>query len=281
MNSFGSQGGLIALLAAAIWGTGDFVGGLATRKRNQYHVLALASLSGLVCLLVAALTKGGPWPDMASVLWSAVAGVCGGIGIAALYRGLAIADAAIVAPTAAVVGVVLPVIVGSITHGGLSPEKSGGIVAGIVGIWLVSGGSLQGARAGYSGLRLAVPAGVGFGGFFVLIVRVQPGLVFWPLVVAKAIALMFAMAIIGIRRLGMPSLPGNRLALTAGVLDAAGNVLYLLAARLTRLELAAVISSMAPGATVLLATFVSRQRISTTQKIGVGLCLIAIALILV
>ncbi len=215
------------------------------------------------------------------MLWSAAAGISGGIGIAALYRGLSVVDAAVVSPSAAVIGAVLPVLVGAALHGRLSASEWGGIAAGLAGIWLVTGGSVSGWASGAAGLRYAVPAGIGFGGFFVFIAQAPVGQVFAPLVVAKAIAVGLALAVIAARGLGIPSLVDHRLAFVAGVLDAAGNVLYLLAAQLTRFEIAAVISSMAPGATVVLATLISRQAVSTSQKVGVGVCLLAIALILV
>jgi drug/metabolite transporter (DMT)-like permease len=92
--------------------------------------------------------------------------------------------------------------------------------------------------------------------------------------------LFFAILILIFRRSRLPSFHGNGLALLAGVLDAGGNVFYLLAARLTRIELATVISSMAPVMTVILASLISKQKATTIQKLGVGFCLVAIALIL-
>lgn len=271
----------MALLAAAVWGTGDFAGGLATRGRSPYHVLVLASLTGMICLAIAAAVRGETWPSAVTVLWSAGAGISGGIGIAALYRGLAVADAAIVSPPAAVIGAVLPVLVGATLRGSLSATEWGGIAAGLLGIWLVTGGFIPGRPSGGAGLKYAIPAGIGFGGFFVFIAQAPIGQVFAPLVVSKAVAIGLAVLVIAAGRLGVPSLADHRLAFVAGVLDAGGNALYLIAAQLTRLEIAAVISSMAPGATVVLATLISRQRVSNSQKVGVGVCLLAIALILV
>lgn len=267
-------------MAAVVWGTGDFTGGLATRGRNPYHVLALASLTGMICLGIAAVLRVESWPNVVTGLWSAGAGISGGIGIAALYKGLSVADAAVVSPPSAVIGAVLPVVVGAALHGRLSANEWGGIGAGLVGIWLVTGGSVSGWASGAAGLRYAVPAGIGFGGFFVFIAQAPNGQVFAPLVVAKAVAVGLALLVVTIQGLGLPSLANHRMALLAGILDASGNVLYLLAAQLTRFEIAAVISSMAPGATVILAALVSRQAVSNSQKIGVTVCLIAIALIL-
>jgi drug/metabolite transporter (DMT)-like permease len=103
--------------------------------------------------------------------------------------------------------------------------------------------------------------------------------VFAPVIVAKIVALLLGLAVLAMRREGPPSLRGIPIALLAGVLDAGGNVFYLLAQHATRLDVAAVLSSMYPAFTVILAYFVLGQRISATQWGGVTLCIVAISLI--
>jgi drug/metabolite transporter (DMT)-like permease len=279
MDASNPLGVIVALVAAIVWGSGDFVGGRATRGRHPYQVLALVSLSGLALLLVAAFARGESWPAGVAIAWSAVAGVAGGFGIAALYQGLAIAEAAVVAPTAAVVGVILPVVIGAVLAGLPSPLKILGMAAGTLGIWLVARGSSPSASGPWHGLGLGLIAGIGFGGFFVCMAQVPREAVFTPLVIAKAVATAFALIVIGVRRLSLPSPLANPLALAAGVLDAGGNVFYLVAAHLTRLDFAALISSMAPAVTVVLAGAISRQRVSPMQWLGVGLCVAGVALI--
>jgi drug/metabolite transporter (DMT)-like permease len=279
VDSTNFLGGIAALISAVVWGTGDFVGGLASRDRNQYQILALSAFAGMVSLLIAMFIWSEPWPDPVSILWSCVAGISGAIGMASLYRGLATAKAVLVAPTAAVVSVIFPIIVGTIIRGTPGLEKWIGMAAGVAGIWFVTKASESSRDT--NGLGLAILAGFGFGGFFLCIVQTNPEAVFSPLVIAKMTALIFAILILLSRRTRLPSFKGNGLALLAGVLDAAGNAFYLLAARLTRVELAAVVSSMAPVVTVILASFISRQKVSAYQKLGVAFCLIAIALILI
>ena len=279
MDSSNVLGGIVALLSAAVWGSGDFVGGMASRNRNQFQALALVAFAGMLTLLIGMVVRSEVWPDPISLLWSVAAGVSGAIGMAALYQGLATSQAALVAPTAAVVSVVFPVVIGTLLHGAPSLEKWLGMVAGMAGIWLVTK-SLGSTRDTHV-LGLAILAGFGFGGFFLCIVQTDPRSIFSPLVIEKMSACFFAILILVLRRTRLPSLRGNGLALLAGALDAGGNALYLLAARLTRPELAVVISSMAPVMTVILAAVVSKQKISVYQKLGVGICLIAIILILV
>jgi drug/metabolite transporter (DMT)-like permease len=279
MDTSGSLGVIVALLAALVWGSGDYVGGRATRGWHPYQVLALVSLSGLVLLIIAAFIRGESWPDGRSVALSAVAGVAGGFGIAALYQGLAVAEAAVVSPTAAVVGVVLPVVIGALTAGLPSPLRILGMIAGVLGIWIVTRGSSPSASGSRNGLALGIIAGIGFGGFFICMAQVPREAVFAPLVVAKAVAAAFAVVVLLVRKVSLPSPRANPVALVAGLLDASGNVFYLVAAHMTRLDFAALISSMAPAVTVVLTGVISRQHVSRVQWLGVVLCIAGVALI--
>ncbi len=274
-------GSLVAILAASAWGAGDFMGGLAARKNSPYQVVALVSISGLLILVGAMLLRGEGFPTPQDTLWAITASISGTIGIAALYQGLASAQAALVAPTASVVGVALPVILSTIISGPPSAEKWAGIAAGALGIWLVSSSSHRAGGDNRRALLLALLAGLGFGGFFILIAQVTPGSIFSPLVVSKLTSLIFALIILRLQRARLPSLQNNWLALTAGLFDATGNVFFLLATQLTRLEFAAVLSSMSPAITVLLASLVAKQRVLTIQKVGVVICLAAIVLIII
>jgi len=277
MNPADALGGMAALLAAVVWGTGDFAGGLSTRHRNPFQILALGSLAGLICLAVAAAIRGEAWPDRSSILWSAAAGLAGAIGIASLYQGLAEAEAALVAPTSAVVSVILPVGLNALLSGPFAAAKWFGIAAGVGGIWMISRRSQDGP--GGKGLALAILSGLGFGGFFVLIAQVQHGSLFSPLVISKGVELLFAVLMLTLRGSSAPFSIRSPLPLAAGLCDAGGNVFYLLASQLTRFGLAAVISSMSPAVTVLLASAISKQKVKTIQKLGIVLCLIGVGLI--
>ena len=274
-NPFGI---LIAIVAAFVWGSGDFVGGRATRGWHPYQVLALVSITGVVLLVLAAWMRGESWAGPAVLLWGSVAGVSGGFGLAMLYRGLATAEAAVVAPTAAVVGVVLPVLIGAALIGLPTPLQGMGLAAGTIGIWLVARGAPATANAD-SGLGLGLLAGIGFGGFFVSMAQVPGGSVFTPLIVSKSVATLLGVIVVMQQRLPLLTPRANPWAVLAGLLDAAGNVFYLIAAHLTRLDFAALVSSMAPAVTVVLAGAISRQRIAPRQWVGVGLCMAGIALI--
>jgi drug/metabolite transporter (DMT)-like permease len=272
-----SAGILLALASAAVWGAGDFAGGVATKRSHQFQVLALSALSGILLLGMLAM-----WletlPSMATVRWAAAAGLAGAIGIASLYRGLAIGQAAIVAPVAAVMTAVLPVIAAALNVGLPRPSVMLGFALALAGIWLVTRTPVtDGARA--TGIGIAVAAGTGFGGFLILIGYVGRDSVFVPLAVARAVMLATGIVLMLIRGVPLPSVTSNRVALLAGVLDAAGNILYVLARQHTRPDVAAVLSSLYPISTVALAHTVSHEQVRAAQWIGIATCLAAVALI--
>src|SRR6516165_480642 len=100
-----------SLLAAFAWGGGDFSGGLATKRASVFRVVAVAHTAGLALMLAMALLTGEPIPALNSLLWGGFAGFIGAFGIVALYRALAIGRMGVVAPIAAVVTGVLPVLI--------------------------------------------------------------------------------------------------------------------------------------------------------------------------
>ncbi len=272
---------LLALTSAFIWGAGDFSGGFASRRDNQYKVLALAALSGIVVLLAAAAVRGESLPSPASALWAVLAGVSGALGLAALYRGLSLGHAASVAPTAAVIGAVLPVVFSGFVEGLPGVTRLAGFVLAGLGIWLVSQTAAQDMEISRTGFALACLAGAGFGGFFIFIAQVEPGAVFTPFIVTRCITLCVALALLRIRRLPWGPATPNPVALAAGVLDAGGNVFYLLAKQATRLDVAVVLSSLYPASTVLLSCILLKERVTRTQWLGVAVCLAAIIFITV
>lgn len=273
------RGALLGLLSALVWGSGDFGGGLATRRSSPFQTLFAATLAGLAALLSLAAIRGEALPPPADLRWSAAAGLAGAVGMAALYRALAVGSAAVVAPTSAVVGAALPVLWDSVLEGLAAPNKLAGFALGLLGIGLVARATPEANGADRRGLGAAVLAGLGFGAFFVLIAQVGPGAIWLPLAIAKSSSLGLAALALLLRGERPPAPRANPVAWLAGLLDAGGNSLYLLAQQFTRLDVAAVLASMYPASTVLLARLVCKQTISWTQAIGVILCLAATALI--
>lgn len=272
------MGVVLALLAAAAWGTGDYSGGLAMRRLQQWQVLLLSAGSGAVALAVCVALTGeraapGPW-----ILWALVAGAGVALGVTTLYASIARGDVTTVAPTAAVVTAAVPVAYGVVAHGMPSAATLLGFLTAGVGIWLVaqSGGGAHGnARAARDG----VVAGCGFGSFLVLIGFASAGGVYLPVLVGRAGVVLGALVLM--RRAGQPVPPvrGHGAALLAGVLDATGNALYVVAQQHARLDVAAVLASLYPVATVALAWWRDGERLSRLQWVGAALCLAAVILI--
>ena len=193
----GRQEAACALLGVS---GGDFSGGLATRRLDAFKVLAIVSLVGVVLLATIALIVGEPVPRMMTVFWAAAGGLAGALGIAALYKGLSLGNAAGVAPLSAVIGAVLPVAFGSATEGLPRATQFAGIVIAIIGIWLVTRVP-DGARGmTRREVLLSVLAGSGFGCFFILIAQVPDGEIFAPLVVARVASLAAGVAVLVARR---------------------------------------------------------------------------------
>lgn len=269
------------MLSAIIWGCGDFSGGVAARRHDPFQVLALAAISGSAILIILMLLNAEPIPTLEDILWSTAAGVSGAMGIAALYRGLSFANPALVAPSSAVIGVLLPVVVGTLTQGLPAINQLAGLLLGMGGIWLVTRTPASDIRDYRQGLRYATLAGVGFGGFFILIAQVGYNYIFGPLVITKLVSLVVGLVVLMLRKLRFPPLKSNPPALIAGVLDAGGNIFYILAVHYTRLDMAALLSSMYPAVTVLLSVRLLHEGVTRVQWLGVILCGVAIALIVI
>jgi uncharacterized membrane protein len=272
-------GVLSALASALIWGGADFSGGYATRRGSQYHVLTISALSGLLVLIVAALLLGEAFPSLKGSLWAMLGGAAGALGIAALYRALSMGHAASVAPTAAVIGAALPVLFSAITQGLPDALKLAGFALALVGIWMVSSTPGSTGHVSRPEFVLACLAGIGFGFFFIFLGQVEAGKIFTPLILARSMTFVTGLALLRINRLPLPAFTANPLALLAGVLDAGGNLFFLLAKQYTRLDIAVVLSSLYPASTVILSSLLLKEKITPIQWVGVLICLGAIGLI--
>ncbi len=269
-----------ALTSAAVWGGGDFSGGQATRKSHQYQVLMLAALSGIVVLAICALVRGEGLPSGRNLLWGALAGAAGALGVAALYKALSMGNTASVAPTSAIVCAMIPVLFAMITRGLPTTLQLSGFLLAFIGIWLLSRSPKAGGGDFRRGWILAFLSGIGFGCFFLFISFVGEGQVFMPVLVARIMTLIISAIMLRVNRIALPGLLSNPLALLAGVLDTGGNIFYLLATQFTRLDVAALLSSFYPASTVILARIILKEKISPAQLAGIVLCLLALTLII-
>ncbi|HZU66619.1 MAG TPA: DMT family transporter [Ktedonobacteraceae bacterium] len=269
---------VFGLAASLFWGSGDFNGGLASRRATASSVVVAAYAVGFVLLVVLALLWREPFPKSLDIFWGGLAGLAGAIGLVSFYSALSIGRMGIAAPISAVLTAGLPVIFSVFTEGLPNLLQLGGFVLALLAITLIS--RPEPARGRPEGIGLALLAGTGFGCFFILISRVTHGETFWPLAVARFTSVLFLLIMASIRRQPMrPQLAVTHLILLAGVLDAFGNVFFVLASHSGRLDVAAVLSSLYPAATVILAALLLRERVTRIQGIGILLALIAVPMI--
>lgn len=271
---------LIGMLVAASYGSGDFLGGLASRHSRTLPVLAIAQLVALVGALVVALLGGGD-PGLRAFALAAPAGLLNVGALGCLYRGLAIGRIGQVAPVAAVVGAVVP-----ITWGLTTGERPSTVVLVGVGLAVVAGAlvsSEHDERPGSvfdRGLLLAVAAGLGFGTSFILFSSTPHNSGFWPVLFARMAAVVGVGVVILVLRVS-PSVPvrPRRQAIAAGGLDVAATTLLLVALRHGLTVVVAPVASLAPGFTVMEAWWVLHERASRIQVVGLVTALVGLALI--
>ena len=273
------MGVVLALAAALAYGLSDFVGGLASRRTSAWPVAFMCAVGALACSVLVALVTSGDATG-ADLGWGALAGVGSGLGGAFLYRGLAAGRMGVVAPVSAVGAAVLPVVVGVTT--GERPELLVwlGIIAAVPGIWLVSR-EPGGAGSFAAGLVDGVIAGVGFGLLFAAIGQVPDGAGYWPLALAQVSALLAV--VLTATALRATWRPTQRSEVTGGLLAGAlatgAALCFLLATQTGLLTVAAVLTSLYPAVTILLAATVLREHIHRGQALGLALCGLCVALV--
>lgn len=273
---------LFAALSALAYGAADFAGGRATRAHHVMGVLVLSQSVGLVGIVIVALVLRHPWPAGIDLAWGAAAGISGVVGLGLLYRGLAAGSAAIVSPTAALAGTAAPIVVGVLL--GETPQPTGwaGIALALPAILLLS--LTRDDERSFDGVSLAmgVAAGLGFGGYYILIDQTAGTSGFWPLVSARLASVVAVSLLATVARQSLAVVRRARgPAVFAGVLDMAANVFFLIAARSGLLVTAAVVSSLYPAPTVLLARIVDREVLGPRRIIGLLLALGGVALMAV
>ncbi len=266
----------LGLLVAAVYGTGDFFGGLASRRRSASLVVLWSQGAGLAGLLLVVPFVGGT-PARRDLGLGMAAGLVGLCGVLLLYRGLAAGRMSVVAPVTAVGAAFVPFAVGVLGGEGLPATRLAGAVLALGGVALVSRNpDEQVDQAGLGSplveLGLAAGAGAAFGIVFVLLGAVGEDAGLWPVLVQRTVSvptLLVAGTVAGLPLRATRS--DLRLIVPAGVCDAGANALFVLATRAGALSVVGVVSSLYPAATVLLAALVLKERISHSQTLGLVL----------
>jgi drug/metabolite transporter (DMT)-like permease len=285
---------LLGLTAAMLYGTGDFLGGLATRRAPVLMVLMLAETASVIVALPAAAMSPGP-ARLDGLVWGIGAGLVGGLGLIIFYVGLAAGPMSVVAPVSGLVSTVLPVAV-ALAEG----ERPGVVVyAGallcLVAIVLASSatdsnrahGTSTTAPAGLPvpgrAIGYGIASGTMFGLFFLLIRNAGQSGGLWPVAAGRIGELAVVVIVAAVLRRGLlPRGAGGKLlfaAAGAGAIDMVANICYVAATRTGMFGLAVVLASLYPGVTVLLARVVLGERLRWVQRAGLGLAAIGIILV--
>lgn len=305
----------LALLGALVYGSADFLGGLAARRLRSIVVTAVAAGSGLVALALAQPLVGGTWTS-SDIAWGILAGVVGVVAVALLYACLAIGPMSILSPLTAVVSAIAPMLWGLLVKGdALAPIGYAGLGVALVAVVLV--GFIPGegiVRPSARGLLMAVGSGLAIGAFLIIVDQTDDASGLVPLVLSRATSLVVTAAVIGVlvaaamRRgdaagsvldVSGPPLGATPtghadlehaaapapfrvtragawwLAISCGIADAAANALMLVALRAGDLSIVSALTALYPAGTILLAALVLRERVAPVQWVGLGLALVA------
>jgi drug/metabolite transporter (DMT)-like permease len=272
---------LFGIISALAWGGGDFTGGLASKRERAFRVVTLAEISGFVLLIVLILIFPEPIPPVEVWLISGLASLLGTAGLIVLYRALAGGQMSIAAPVSALMAAIIPVVVSGFTEGLPGWVTLIGFAFALASIWLISQDEKTSHLQRLSDLRLPLLAGIGFGLYFVLIHSATQDYTLWPLIAARSasIPLLVVYGLITRQRV-LPQRTLWPLVSSGGLLDVAGNAFYVLAGQVGRLDIAAVLGSLYPASTVILAAIFLKERINRTQVLGIMVALLAIVLMM-
>ena len=248
---------VLALGAALAYGLSDFLGGLLSRRASPWAIAVLAQFAG-VCALAIVATGFERNPDRGDLAWGAVSGVGSGLGTYFLYRGLGGGQMNVVAPLSAVGAAVVPVVLGFALGERPAALAWIGIACALPAIWLVSRVSTEGPSAttrSDAGVRDGLLAGAGFGLLFLAVGQVGDDAGLWPLTLGQGIAVVVLAIGAVAAKTSVRSIPRRLVAgaLAVGICAGAATLLYQLAVRGELVSVTAVLASLYPALTVLLA----------------------------
>jgi drug/metabolite transporter (DMT)-like permease len=275
----GATAGL-SLLSAATWGGSDFAGGWGARRASSLLVTASGQIVSLAALLVICFFLKLALPGTSYLLYAAIGGFEGAIALAVFYRALSMGAMGLTAALTGLMTALIPVLFELFHSGFPSTVTVVGLAIGLAAIWLISHSpATEGAGTSRRALLLGASAGIGFGAQLILFKAAAAGGVLWGLTAGRVAGVV---AIVLVVAIAPPKGPWRGFwiaGIVSGSLDTIGNLFYMMASQLGRLDVAAVICSLYPAGTILLAGILLRERPTKRQVAGMGLALAAVALL--
>ncbi len=291
---------VLGLTAAIIWGAADFSGGVGARYLRVYWLLAISHASSLIALVLLANLLHQPVPGERILMYGLIAGLAGGMALLVFYYALSLGSMGTTAAVTGLLTAALPVLFSLTTIGAPSGRQLSGFILAAGAIWLISSPSSSNEQiieGQQKKLMLAVISGIGFGIFLIALREANGGGLLWPLAASRvgslSLAILGGLILSRGRFLAEPDpqvistktairkrvLIGIALALVAGAFDTSGNFFFVAATRIGRLDVAAVLSSLYPASTILLAVWLLHERTNRRQALGMTAALVAVALI--
>ncbi len=268
---------VLALTAALAYGASDFVGGTGSRRHSAWAVVLVGQVCG-AALMVACGLHAPADPRDADFAWALLGGAGSATGGIFLYRGLSRGRMGLVAPVSAVGAAVLPVLVGVVLGERPTWLTWLGVLVAVPGIWLVSRESPAATADTRGALVDGAAAGAGFGVLFVALAQVSSTAGFIPLAANQLIgAAVTGVAAVAVGQEWRPRPGVLPWGAASGALGAAGTLTFLLSTRATDLSVAAVLASLYPAVTVALASIALGERLGPAQRLGIGICTLAVA----
>lgn len=270
---------VLAASAALVWGMSDFCGGKSSQRAHALAVTVMSQIISLPVLGIGLLVIGGT-PRPADLGWGMLGGTIGLVGIVLLYRGLSLGAMSVVSPVTAVTAAVVPLAIGLVLDGGLGLLGFTGTICAVLAIALISAVPGSGhARVTRGLVATALIAGTMFGLFFVILGQAHPDSGLWLLVGVRLSSVPLGLLLAARTGTSLRLAPRSlRWAALAGALDLTANMFFLLATAHGHLSIVAVLASLYPTSTVLLALAVDKERVRAVQVAGLGLAATALVL---
>jgi uncharacterized membrane protein len=298
MNGLLRGNALFALAAAGLWGGGDFSGGMGVKTagggvRAALRVVLMSHAMSFIVLLAIARARGDTFPHGALLAWGIAAGVAGGLSLTGFYIALSRGAMGASAAVSGLLAAAIPAAVTLWLQGSPGARPMIGFVVAGIAIWLIAASSPRDETETADPMRrqtaaLAVLAGVGFGCYFVALKMAGPAGVVWPMATAR----MGSLSVCSLMLLGLSmrersagaaqAAVGRRVvvwAMATALLDTSGNMSFLAATRAGRLDIAAVLASLYPASTILLAAMALGERPTRRQALGMATAVVAVVLI--